>query len=141
MCVSFRPPVRPGSEDVVWQDIIVAKGGHNRYYKVFLWISIFSKYLPELADQQFIQVYHLLLGSRDLVVVIMAGRISCPDHEVDFVSKVMIDPGEGAICQRDWGVTICCLGSVEAGRTRAPVTDIVFGGRGVGFVERIGVEV
>lgn len=104
--VLFRPSIRTFLEDVVGQNIVVAKRGHHRDNQIIGGVVVLivvglAKDLQDLLYQQFIELNNLLSASRYLFVVVVTSRVARPHHEINRVFQLRRDPIKGRIDQRD----------------------------------------
>ena len=141
-----RPSIRSGLKDVVRHDVVVAIIRYDGYGEIIGRVSvidviIFAKDFRELVDQEFVQLLDLLLGSWNFFITVMTGGVASPENEVDVVSKIVVDPFECSVDQRDWRVAVCSLCAENTGRSITPVACLNLLGRCVGFVESISMEV
>lgn len=126
--------------DIVWQDIIVAKRWDDWYRRFVLPIPL-TPDLLELLYHKLVLAEHLVHRSRYPLVIIMACRVTRPDHEVYGIFEVFVYPVESRIDQSKGGVAIASLSPICSCRSRTTMTCIVFCRRGIYLVERIRVEI
>lgn len=115
--VSACPEVRTLLEDVMRQDVVVAKGRDYRHDEVVgrivvRLVLVLCKDFVEFVDEQLVEVGDLLYISRYLLVVVMARGIAGPDDKVDRVLELVADPVEGGIDERNRRVAVGRLGTI-----------------------------
>lgn len=103
--VTASPEIRPSLENIVRQDIIVAKGGNDWNDKVICRIVIrlllvLSKDFVEFVHEQLVELGDLLDVSGNLLVVVVTCRIASPDDKVDRVLELVANPVKGGIDKR-----------------------------------------
>ena len=97
------PLIWPLKEDIVRHDIIIAKRWHDGDHIVVDSSTVLirqAKHLPKLLDQELVLTYDLFLRAHMLLVVVVSRRVARPDHKVDIVLDVVLDPFKGLIDQR-----------------------------------------
>jgi len=98
------PPVGARGEDVMWHDVVVAKSGHDGYSEGVRGVVVSRgppKDLGHLADHELVLLDDLVLGARNLLIVVVAGRVSGPDDKVDVVGDMAVYPVHGRVDQGD----------------------------------------
>ena len=97
--VFLRPLVGPGLHDIVGHNVNVPKVRNDGYGPFIgrVRVVLLAKDLLELVYQQLVRFNNLLFCSRYLLIGIMAGRVSCPNDEVDGIFDVVVDPLKGRI--------------------------------------------
>jgi hypothetical protein len=100
--VAAGPEVWPSLEDIVRQDIIVAKGGNDWNDLVICRIVIrllvvLSEDFVEFSHEQLVELGDLLDVSGNFLIVVVTRRIASPDDKVDRVLELVANPVEGGI--------------------------------------------
>ena len=143
---SLQPRIRPWAQDVVRQDVVVPQRGHDWDSEVVERILVvvvlgLAEHLEELAHDELVLVEDLPGRARDPVVVVVPRRVARPQHEVDRVLQVVVDPSERRVDQGDGAVACRCLGPVQTCRPRASVAGVILLRRRVSLEEWVGVDV
>lgn len=81
--------------------------------------------LPELVDDQLVEVLDLLVAAGVFLVVVVAGRIAGPDDEVNVIADVVADPIEGGIHKGQRRVASRCLCAVVTCRAMSAMAGAV----------------
>lgn len=142
--ILHRPLVRPGEKDIVRHDVVVAKRGYDRDHIVVGTSAVLvrhAKYLCKLSDQELVLAYDLLLRACMLLVVIVSRRVARPNHKIDVVLDIVVDPSKGRVDQGKRRIAAGRLCTVDACRSSLAVTCCLSRGTRVRLVERVGVEV
>ncbi len=100
-----------------------------------------TEYLDEFVGQIPILIQNLLFRPGNPLVVGMSGGVSGPDHKIDRVPKVAIDPFEGLVDEREGRIAVRCLGAVEPCWTESSMACCIFFGGGVDLVKWVRMEV
>lgn len=142
--VFHRPLVWSGKEDVVWHNIVVAKGWHNRYHIVVYSSAILirhTKHFTKLFDQELVLAYDLLLRACVFLIVVVSCRVTRPDHKIDLVLDIVVDPSERLIDQRERRVATRRLSAVDACWSSFSMTCCLSCGARVRLIKWVRVEV
>lgn len=101
--ILHRPAIRPGQENVMWHDVVVPKRWDHRHCPlVGAPILVFgvSKDFCELVDHELILAQDLFLGTRELFIVIVPGRVACPNDKVYVIFDIVADPVKRLVYER-----------------------------------------
>jgi hypothetical protein len=141
--VVHGPGIWPAGEDVVRHDVVIAKRGYDGYDKVGGSVTRagLAKDLDKLGDHEPVLVDNLLVRSRYLLVIVVAGRVACPYDEVNFILDVVLDPLERLVDEGKGRVAACRLCAVDASGAALAMACCVGGGARVRLVEGVGVEI
>jgi hypothetical protein len=137
IAVEVQPPVGARIEDVVGEEVIVAKRGDNGDVELVAG----GKGLEEFVGNDAVCAQDLLGAAWVVLVAVVTGRVASPDDEVNVVLDISGDPVKGGIDERERRVTVRRLGAKGASKSMAAVaSDALLSGR-VNFVELIGVKI
>lgn len=75
-----------------------------------------------------------------MLVIIMPSRVSGPNHKVDVILEILLNPAEGLVDQGKGGIAFRARGAKVSRGPLAVMTRIVVD-RGTGLVVLIGVEI
>jgi hypothetical protein len=92
----FRPSIWALPEYVVWHDIVISNCRDDRDRETVRG-PLVSKNIDELVHQHLIQLNNLILCSRNLLIVVMTGRVSSPQNKVDVALQVLLYPAESFV--------------------------------------------
>ena len=97
-----RPPIGTRGKNVMWENVIVSKIRNYWNDKIICRIGVIvsvplTEHFYKFIYHHSIQVFHLLHTSWQLLVVIMARRISSPDNKIYRVLQIVLDPSESSV--------------------------------------------
>jgi hypothetical protein len=102
---------------------------------------LLSEDFYELGDQVLILLYHLFLRSGYPLVIVVSGRVACPDNKIYIILDVLVYPIERLVDESERRVAAGSLCAVYAGRPTLAMTCCLFLRTRVRLVEWIWVEV
>jgi hypothetical protein len=103
IAVCLEPLVWARGEDIMRQDIIVAKRGHDGEGGS---VVAAAEDLSEPLRYPSVGAEDLICISRKLLVAIMSRRISRPHHKIDVILYVFLNPFEGFIYERERSIAV-----------------------------------
>jgi hypothetical protein len=140
----FLEPLRPSiwafSKYIVWHDVVVSNCGNDGYGETVR-ESLVSEDIDELVRQHLIQSNNLILCPRNLLIVVMTGRVSSPQDKVDIALQVLLYPAESFVDQGERRVAVRPFSSKVSCRTFSSVARGAIVARTAGFIMRVGVHV
>ena len=115
------PPVWASSEDIVWKNVVIAKGGHDwddEAVKGVLRIDLASlaKDLYEFVDHVSVEIGYLFVVPWVVFVIVVSRGVTCPDHKINVISYIFGDPVECGINEGERRIAFCGLGAEVASR-------------------------
>ena len=138
VAVSLQPHVGAGMEDVVRQEIIVAKGGDDGNVQAVL---VGGKGGKELVSDYTVGPEDLGTASGVLFITVVACCIACPDYKVNVVLEMLFDPVKGCADKRERRIAVCKLSSISPCETMTPMACYALPCGGPRLVEIIRVEI
>ena len=125
--------------------VVVPKCGHD-WHRHSRNAPRYSDVVPKtkqsdpLSRHIVVEVHDLVGGAWNLLVIIMPSRVSGPNHEVDVILEILLNPAEGLVDQGKGGIAFRARGTKVSRRPLAVMTRIIVDG-GNGLVVLIGVEI
>lgn len=85
-------------------NVVVSKSRDDWYSKVLGWILfilVVAKDLGELLHHELVLGDDLVLGARQLLVIVVPRGVTGPDDKIDVIGYVVLDPVHGGVDEGD----------------------------------------
>lgn len=136
--VGVQPLIGAGIEDVVREEIIVAKGRDDGDVKFAMFAS---DSVHEFVGEDAVGAEDGTAITGVLLVAVVTGRVARPDDKVDIVLDVGLDPIEGGVDEGEGGVAVGLLCAVRSGMASLAVAGDALLRRRMRFVELVGMQI
>jgi len=138
------PLIWAGQENVVRHDVVISKCRHDGYLEglcgVLLVVAI-PKDVGQLLHHELVLRDDLILGARQLLVVVVSCRVAGPHHKINVVGHIVLYPVHGRVDEGRGRVACRCFGAVVACRAIFAVACSLLLGARVCLVVGVGMEV
>jgi hypothetical protein len=138
IAVGLKPLVGPRVEDIVREEVIVAKGRDDGNGEL---LAVIGEGIDNLLREERVGTEDVAFVSGNLLVAIVAGTVASPNDKVDLVLEVCANPIESRVDEGQGRVAIGGFGAVVAGRPLFAMAGDAFCGGSVRLVKGVGMEI
>jgi hypothetical protein len=142
--VLLGPAIRALQENVVWHNVVVAKGRDHGYRVLVgapMFVLVLAEHLCELGHHIFVLLHDLLGRSWQRIVVVVPCGVARPYDKVDVVLDVVVNPLERLVDERIGRVAARRLCAVHACGPALAMACCLLRGAGIRLVVGVGVEI
>jgi hypothetical protein len=112
------------------EDVVVPECWNYRDDKVvggvgIVYVVRLPKDFDKLFHHIFIEFDDLLVRSRESFIIVMPSRIASPNHEINLIFDIVLNPLEGRVDQGKGSVAVCHFGTIIARLAFAGVASLV----------------